>query len=72
MELIKEISETELKEAVDSFPKGKAPGMDGLSIEFYSIFWPQIRCLFLEMAKRQKRQILRGYYPTQCIRPLLM
>lgn len=41
-ELSEEISGTELKKAMDSFPKGKTPGMDRLPIVFYSKFWPEI------------------------------
>ena len=38
----KEILERELRGAVDSMAKGKAPGHDGIPVEFYQKMWPTI------------------------------
>uniref|UniRef100_A0A3P8YAM5 Reverse transcriptase domain-containing protein n=1 Tax=Esox lucius TaxID=8010 RepID=A0A3P8YAM5_ESOLU len=49
-EVIREVFTTsEIEAAIKAFPEKKAPGIDGLPIEFYSIFWPNIRPLFLEV-----------------------
>lgn len=40
---------SEIEAAIKAFPEKKAPGIDGLPIEFYSTFWPNIRSLFLEV-----------------------
>ena len=38
----------EIEEALSKAPKGKSPGIDGLSIEWISRFWPEIKSLFME------------------------
>lgn len=49
--LDKESSLLDIKRAIDSFSKGKAPGMDWFPTELYSTFWPQINLLFREVIK---------------------
>lgn len=41
----------ELDRAVTSMAKGKSPGIDGLTIEFYMFFWKEIRILLYEAFK---------------------
>ena len=40
--LVKEVSERELRGAVNLMAKGKAPGHDGIPVEFYQNMWPTI------------------------------
>lgn len=47
--LIKEITISEVKSAIDGFLPKKEPGLDGLPIEFYSTFWTQISSLLLNV-----------------------
>lgn len=47
----KPISNTELVEALKHMEPGKAPGIDGLSTEFYSSFWDIIETPLLNMYK---------------------
>ena len=42
------ITQDECKRAVFAMQKNKAPGSDGISIEFYQMFWPLIKDLLLE------------------------
>ena len=39
----------EIKTALDSMKHGKCPGNDGLSVEFYQTFWPELRESFYKM-----------------------
>lgn len=47
------IEEDELKEAILQSPKNKSPGPDGIPVEFYQVFWPQMKskmlCIFNEI-----------------------
>ena len=36
---IKQLTKSELYEALKTFPKNKTPGSDGLTVEFYLAFW---------------------------------
>lgn len=47
--LTAEIDEDELKEAVQLGAKNKSPGPDGIPIEFYQVFWPQMKHKMLHM-----------------------
>lgn len=40
-----ELAIEELDEAVKPMPRGKSPGIDGLTVEFYSFFWQDIRLM---------------------------
>ena len=40
------ISEIELDKALKMFKLNKSPGKDGLTLEFYRAFWPQLKCLY--------------------------
>ncbi len=42
MELGGPISEAELCTALRSLESGKAPGIDGLPVDFYKVFWNEI------------------------------
>lgn len=43
------INESEIKEAITDLQTGKSPGSDGLSAEFYKIFWPTIKRELIEV-----------------------
>ena len=43
------ISKQDLKQVVQNLKKNKAPGLDGLSNEFYQTFWEQLEDLYLNM-----------------------
>ena len=45
----REISMEELTSSVISMKRGKAPGDDGLTVEFYQQLWPQLSVIFLEL-----------------------
>ena len=42
------ISENECTKALKTMKNGKSPGCDGFSVEFYKVFWNNIKGLFLE------------------------
>nr|CAB3264531.1 pol-like protein [Phallusia mammillata] len=42
------ISKDEIKFAINTMPKNKSPGLDGLPAEFYQCFWPDITSIFCE------------------------
>ena len=44
-DLGEQISEKECYEAIVTFANDKSPGSDGLPIEFYNVFWPEIKKL---------------------------
>ena len=41
-----EIGEIEIKQVIESIKKGKAPGSDGLPIEFFLTFWDKLKDIF--------------------------
>ena len=43
------LSTNQLQEALKTMNNNKTPGEDGLPVEFYKIFWPQIKSLFYDM-----------------------
>lgn len=56
------ISMAELKKAVDDIKPGKAPGPDGIILEFYKVFWPTICGDFFLMIQEsvQHGRLLKG------------
>lgn len=42
------ISEEECVKAIKSMQNGKSPGTDGLPVEFYKIFWKNIKKLVMD------------------------
>ena len=42
-----QISETECKEAIRTMKNNKSPGSDGISVEFYKLFWEDIKQFYL-------------------------
>ena len=36
--------------------KGKSPGIDGIPIEFYQIFWEEIKCLYIAFLNAVKNE----------------
>ena len=50
--LSKEITEAELSAAVQSMAKGKAPGHDGIPMEFFQKYWSTIGGDFYRMVKK--------------------
>ena len=50
-QLEERISIIEIQEAIKSMKKDKSPGNDGLPIEWYRTFWPDIKFLFLDVIR---------------------
>ena len=46
---------TEVKNALDSLKKGKTPGQDGLTVEFYQIYWNLLKELFMALIQECSR-----------------
>ena len=42
------ITQLEIENAIKQFKNSKSPGSDGLPIEFYKFFWPQIKNILFE------------------------
>ena len=40
---------TEIKIAIDNLSDGESPGLDGIPIEFYKIYWLDLKEIFLEL-----------------------
>lgn len=40
---------------INKFPLKKAPGIDGLPVEFYATFWSSINTLFMEVANSAQK-----------------
>ena len=46
LDLVKKITEGEVRNAIETMPKNKSPGIDGLPVEFYIKIWPWLKqCL---------------------------
>ena len=43
------LSEKDLKEALKGMKNNKTPGGDGLSVDFYKVFWGKLEFLFMQM-----------------------
>ena len=54
-----DLSEFEIETAISQMAKGKAPGTDGLSVEFYTQYWPIVKHDFVNLLKEM--------YSTQTI-----
>lgn len=68
IDLEAELSAQELQDALQSLRSGKAPGMDGLPVEFYKTFWPVV----VEDVLFVLRDSLRtGRLPLSCRRAVL-
>ena len=50
------ISEQEIANAIKSTANNKAPGLDGLPIEFYKIFWGDIKFYFMQSINQSYQQ----------------
>ena len=46
-----QFSREEIVEAIKGLKNGSCPGSDGLSIEFYKVFWKQIERMYIEMVQ---------------------
>ncbi len=67
-ELGKALTLKELEKALQSMECGKAPGLDGLSVDFYKSFWPEVGPDLLEVLKES---LASGRLPTSCRRAIL-
>ena len=63
------LTEDECQKVIKEFSKNKTPGSDGLGIEFYTFFWPDIKDLFInalnegfqnkELSNTQRQAIIK-------------
>jgi len=67
-ELKRAISLGELHEALQSMENGKAPGIDGIPVEFYKAFWPEIGEDLLAVLSGS---LVGGLLPLSCRRAVL-
>ncbi len=51
-EMEKEITEDEIKKAIKNSPNNKSPGSDGFPIEFYKVFWNQIKDILVKAIQK--------------------
>lgn len=67
-ELSKALTLEELKRALQSMQCGKAPGVDGLPVNFYKSFWPEVSLDLLEVLGEC---LTNGRLPISCRRAVL-
>lgn len=67
-DLCREITLEELEKALQGMECGRAPGIDGLSIDFYKSFWPEIGADLLAVISES---INSGRLPLSCRRAVL-
>lgn len=64
--LEQDLSCEELKNALDKMPSNKSPGPDGITAEFYKMFWPELKPILIEIyqtmseSKQMSRSMSRG------------
>ena len=46
-----DLSDIEIETAISQMAKGKAPGPDGLSVEFYTQCWPIVKNDFVQYSE---------------------
>ena len=51
----KYIKKDEIQQLLNSFQKGKSPGLDGFTLEFFLRFYDKIKEDILEMIKESKK-----------------
>ncbi len=68
MELGGPISEAELYTALQSLESGKAPGIDGLPVDFYNVFWKEIS---KDLSLVLMNSLEKGFLPLSCRRVIL-
>nr|CAB3264541.1 pol-like protein [Phallusia mammillata] len=56
------LSKSEIKNTISLFPNGKTPGPDGLSIEFYSLYWDLIGA---DLTQALDHAYLNAYTPLE-------
>lgn len=47
----KDITEKEIEESIKQAQLNRAPGFDGLPIEFYKLFWSKLKVVFMKLVK---------------------
>ena len=62
--LEKPITFQELDSAIAQMQEGKAPGRDGFPVEFYKIFWKELRPLLIDV---YNEAFNRGYLDNQMV-----
>ena len=48
------LTEEEIKTVIFQMLKKKSPGLDGIPIEFYQIFWEEIKHLYMDYLRKVK------------------
>ncbi|XDV33218.1 hypothetical protein PO909_003724 [Leuciscus waleckii] len=67
-DLCREITLEELRKALQGMECGRAPGVDGLSVDFYKSFWPEIGA---DLHAVIKESLSSGRLPLSCRRAVL-
>ena len=62
--LEKPITLQELDSAIAQMHEGKAPGRDGFPVEFYKVFWKELRPLLMDV---YSEAFTRGYFDDQMV-----
>ncbi len=62
------LSEAELYKALQGMESGKAPGIDGLPVEWYKTFWAELKEDLLEVLNES---LAEGRLPLSCRRAVL-
>ena len=63
-ELENEITLAEIEEALKSMARSKSPGLTGLTVEFYIVFWQKLKTIFMEVVKQIYSEGL--FHQTAC------
>ncbi|XDV12372.1 hypothetical protein PO909_001067 [Leuciscus waleckii] len=64
----KALSTEELERALKSMENGKTPGIDGISIDFYKVFWAEVGPDLLEVLNQS---LIDGQLPKSCRRAII-
>ena len=62
------VTTTELRKVVKSLKKNKSPGLNGLTSEFYQIFWTKLEPIYLNMLEES---LLKGMLPVSTKRAVI-
>lgn len=67
-EISKKLSLGELEDVIKSMENGKSPGIDGITVEFYKAFWPEVGPELLTVFNES---LVNGQLPRSCRRAII-